>query len=44
MAYNFKECNREQIYLLPPTLQEWLSPKELACLVLDAVAEIELAA
>jgi hypothetical protein len=22
MAYNFKECNRDQIYLLPSTLQE----------------------
>jgi transposase len=44
MAYNFKECNREQVYLLPPTLQEWLPPKDLAWLVLDAVAEMDLAA
>lgn len=44
MAYNFKECNRDQIYLLPPTLQEWLPPKDLVWLVLDAVAEMDLAA
>ncbi len=44
MAYNFKECNRDQVYLLPPTLQEWLSPKDLVWLVLDAVAEMDLSA
>lgn len=36
MAYNFKECNRDQVYLLPPTLQEWLPAKDLVWLVLDA--------
>jgi len=44
MAYNFKECNRDQVYLLPPTLQEWLPPKDLVWLVLDAVAEMNLTA
>jgi transposase len=44
MAYNFKECNRDQVYLLPPTLQEWLPPKDLVWLVLDAVAEMDLTA
>jgi transposase len=44
MAYNFKECNREQVYLLPPTLQEWLPSKDLAWLILDAIAEMDLAA
>lgn len=44
MAYNFKECNRDQVYLLPPTLQEWLPPKDLVWLVLDAVAEMDLSA
>lgn len=42
MAYNFKECNRDQVYLLPPSLQEWLPPEDFAWLVLDAVAEIDL--
>jgi transposase len=44
MAYNFKECNRDQVYLLPPSLQEWLPPKDLVWLVLDAVAEMDLTA
>jgi len=44
MAYNFKECNREQVYLLPPALQDWLPSNDLAWLVLDAVAEMNLAA
>ena len=44
MAYNFKECNRDQIYLLPPTLQEWLPSKDLVWLLLDAVAEMDLRA
>lgn len=44
MAYNFKECNRDQVYLLPPTLQEWLPSRDLVWLVIDAVAEMDLAA
>jgi len=44
MAYNFKECNREQIYLLPPTLQEWLPSTDLVWLLLDAVGEMDLRA
>lgn len=44
MAYNFKECNREQVYLLPPALQEWLPPTDLVWLVIDAVEEMDLKA
>jgi transposase len=44
MAYNFKECNRDQVYLLPPSLQEWLPEKDFVWLLLDAVAEMELVA
>ena len=42
MAYNFIECNRDQDYLLPPSLREWLPEKDLAWFVLDAVGELEL--
>jgi transposase len=42
MAYNFKECNRDQVYLLPPSLQEWLPSNDLAWLIIDAVSEIDL--
>lgn len=44
MAYNFKDCNREQTYLMPPALQEWLPSKDLVWMVLDVVAEMDLAA
>ncbi|MBA3065768.1 MAG: transposase [Proteobacteria bacterium] len=44
MGYNFMECNREQEYLLPPSLQEWLPEKDLAWFVIDAVKQMELKA
>ncbi len=39
---NFIECNREQQYLLPPALQDWLPPKDLAWLIIDAVDAMDL--
>jgi transposase len=42
MAYNLIECNRDQAYLLPPSLREWLPEKDLAWFVVDAVGEMEL--
>src|SRR5215217_259397 len=44
MAQNFIACDREQELLLPPSLREWLPEQHLAWFVLDAVAEMELAA
>ena len=44
MAQNFIACDREQELLLPPSLREWLPERHLAWFVLDAVAEMELAA
>ena len=42
MAYNFLPCNRNQIYLLPPSLTDWLPADHLAWFVLDAVEQIDL--
>jgi transposase len=42
MAYNLIECRREQMYLMPVNLQEWLTEGHLAWFVLDAVAAIDL--
>ena len=42
MAQNFIECDREQAFLMPPSLREWLAEDHLAWFVLDAVAEIDL--
>ncbi|MDR4506982.1 MAG: transposase [Candidatus Brocadiaceae bacterium] len=42
MAYNFIECNREQKYLMPPSLKEWLPEGDLSWFVIDAVEEMDL--
>ncbi|MDQ5834538.1 MAG: transposase, partial [Actinomycetota bacterium] len=44
MAQNFIVCDREQELLLPPSLQEWLPEDHLAWFVIDAVAQLDLAA
>lgn len=44
MAYNIKTINREQIYLMPPSLQEWLPEKDMACFVIDVVEQMDLRA
>lgn len=42
MAYNFLPCDRNQAYLLPPSLTDWLPPHHLAWFVLDAVEQMNL--
>jgi transposase len=42
MAYNFLPCDRNQSYLLPPSLADWLPEGHLAWFVLDAVEQIDL--
>lgn len=42
MAQNFIVCDREQVWLMPPSLREWLPEDHLAWCVLDAVAEMDL--
>jgi len=42
MAYNLIECNREQMYLMPVSLRDWLPEGHLAWFVLDAVEAIDL--
>jgi transposase len=44
MAQNFIESRREQGFLLPPDVREWLPADHLAWFVIDAVADMELAA
>jgi len=40
--YNFIECDRNQIYLMPPSLKEWLPEGHLAWFVMDAVEQMDL--
>jgi transposase len=44
VSYNFRPVEREQQYLLAPSLRDWLPDDDLAWVVLDAVEQIDLAA
>ena len=42
MAYNLLSCDREQGYLMPPSVREWLNEDHLAWFIVDAVEQMEL--
>jgi transposase len=42
MAQNFIECDREQVFLMPPSLREWLPEDHVAWFVIEAVGEMNL--
>jgi transposase len=42
MSYNFKPCDRSQMLLLPPSLDEWLPEEHLARFIVDAVGQFDL--
>src|SRR3712207_2392737 len=42
MAQRFVACDREQSFLMPPDVREWLPERHLAWFVLDAVAQMSL--
>ena len=42
MAYNFIECNRDQMYLMPPSLRDWLPEGDMAWFILDTVKQMDL--
>jgi transposase len=44
MAQNFIESRREQGFLLPPDVREWLPADHLAWFVIDAVKQMDLSA
>ena len=44
MPQNFLDCGREQAFLLPPSLRDWLPEDHLAWFVLATVSELDLAA
>jgi transposase len=43
MAYNFLRGDRDQSFLLPPDLRDWLPAGHLAWFILDVVDQIDLA-
>src|ERR1700733_8704748 len=42
MALNFIGCDRDQSFLLPPDVRDWLPDGHLAWFVLDAVAGMDM--
>jgi transposase len=44
MPQNFIECGREQAFLMPPSLREWLPEDHLAWFIVDAVEDMDLEA
>jgi transposase len=43
MSQNFIAVDREQVFLMPPSLREWVAEDHLAWTVLAAVEEMDLA-
>lgn len=41
MAQNFLACDREQPFLLPPDVREWLPEDHLAWFVIDAAGVMD---
>ena len=44
MSKRFVECNRDQMYLMPPSMRDWLPENDLAWFVLDATGAMDLSA
>jgi len=44
VAYNFIPCDREQSFLMPPSLRAWLPEGHLAWFILAVVAQMDLCA
>jgi transposase len=44
MGQNFIAADRDQVFLMPPDLRDWVEPGHLAWFVIDAVGELDLAA
>ncbi len=42
MPQNFIECDREQSFLLPPDVREWLPEGHVAWFILDTVEALDL--
>lgn len=44
MAYNLIACDRQQTFLMPPSLEDWLPEDHLARFVIDVVEQLDLGA
>ena len=41
MAFRYMECDRDQLFLLPPSMREWLGEDHLVWLILDVVEVLD---
>ena len=44
MAINVRDVDRDQLWLMPPSITDWLPDGHLVWFVLDVVAELDLSA
>lgn len=44
MSQNFIECDREQAYLMPPSLRDWVAEDHLVWTILESVEQMDLSA
>ena len=44
MGFNFVQCDRDQLMLMPPSVADWLPDDHLAWFVIDVVDELDLSA
>ncbi|MGB9112216.1 MAG: transposase, partial [Acidimicrobiales bacterium] len=44
MPINMREADRDQLFLLPPSVKDWLPESHLAFFILDVVEELDLSA
>ena len=44
MAYNYTVCNRDQLYLLAPSMKHWLAEDHFVWFLLDAIEQMDLSA
>jgi hypothetical protein len=42
MPQNFIDCDREQAFLMPPSLRDWLPEDHLAWFVIESVEQLDL--
>ena len=42
MPQNFIDCDREQAFLMPPSLRDWLPADHLAWFVIETVQQLDL--
>ena len=44
MAYNFKRCDRDQMYLLPPDMRDWLPENHFVWFIMEIISSLDLKA